>query len=117
MARTNEVVAGLLNEYADLLAITGGEAFKARVYEKAARAVGAHHADIAGLDAKALQQIPGVGASIAEKVAEYLRTGQIQAIEKLRAKITDGVRALTEIPGLGPKKAMSLYQDLGIASV
>jgi DNA polymerase (family 10) len=118
MARSNEVVAGLLEEYADLLSITGGgEAFKARVYEKAARAVAGHHADVATLDLTALQQIPNVGKSIAKKISEYVDTGQIQAVEKLRAKIPDGVRQLTVIPGLGPKKAMVLYQELGIASV
>src|SRR5882757_4153856 len=103
MARANQVVAGLLEEYADLLAITGGEAYKARVYEKAARSVAGHHTDVAKLDLAGLRQIPNVGKSIAEKVLEYVDTGQIQAIEKLRAKIPAGVRAMTEVPGLGPK--------------
>src|SRR4029453_11525286 len=98
MARTNEVLAALLEEYADLLSITGGEAFKTRVYEKAARAVAGHHADLSTLDLKALQQIPNVGKSIAEKIVEYLDTGQMQAIEKMRAKIPDGVRLLTAVP-------------------
>ena len=117
MARANDVVAGLLQEYADLLAITGGQAFKERVYEKAARAVAGHHADITGLDVKELQKVPGVGASIAEKIHEYFTTGSIDALEKLRAKIPDGVRTLTAIPGLGPKKAMVLYQERGISSM
>jgi DNA polymerase (family 10) len=117
MARANDTIAGLLEEYADLLSITGGEAFKARVYEKAARAVSGHHVDVSTLDAKELQKIPGVGKSIAEKVAEYLATGQIAAVEELRLKIPDSVRAMTVIPGLGPKKALTLYEDLGISSV
>ena len=117
MARSNDSVAALLAEYADLLAIVGGDAFRARTYEKAARAVAGHHDDIAGLDVKALQKIPGVGASIAEKIVEYLGTGQVSAVEQLRAKIPAGVRAMTVIPGLGPRKAMQLYEELGIASV
>jgi DNA polymerase/3'-5' exonuclease PolX len=117
MARANASVAALLEEYADLLAITGGDAFRARTYEKAARSVAGHHDDIVGLDVKALQQIPGVGASIAEKIVEYFTTGQVAAIEALRAKIPAGVRAMTVVPGLGPKKAMVLYEELGIASV
>jgi DNA polymerase (family 10) len=117
MARANKVVASLLEEYADLLAITGGEAFKSRVYEKAARALAGHPTDVAKLDLAGLQQIPNVGRSIAEKVLEYLDTGQIQAIEKVRAKIPPGVRTLTSVSGLGPKKAMVLYQELGIASI
>jgi DNA polymerase (family X) len=117
MARANDTIAALLEEYADLLAITGGDAFRSRTYEKAARAVAGHHADVTGLDAKGLQSIPGVGASIAEKIIEFLQTGQVAAVEKLRAKIPAGVRAMTVVPGLGPKKAMVLYEELGIDSV
>ncbi len=117
MPRANETVAALLNEYADLLSITGGEAFKARVYEKAARALAGHHADIASLDPAELQQIPSVGRSIAEKVTEYLTTGRIAAVETLRTRIPAGVRAMTAVPGLGPKKAMLLYTEVGVGSV
>ena len=117
MARANDTVAALLEEYSALLSITGGDAFRARVYDKAARAIAGHHEDIAGLDAKELQKISGVGASIAEKITEYFENGQIAAIEALRAKIPAGVRAMTVIPGLGPRKAMMLYEELGISSV
>ena len=117
MARANATVAALLEEYADLLSITGGEAFKARVYDKAARAVSGHHVDVGTLDLAGLQAIPNVGRSIAEKIQEFLSTGQVQAIERLRLKIPAGVRAMTAVPGLGPKKAMILYQQLGISSI
>lgn len=117
VARSNDEVAALLHEYADLISITGGDAFKARVYEKAARAIGGHHADVSTLDVKGLQQIPGVGKSIAEKVVEYLRSGSVAAVEELRAKIPAGVRRLTAIPTLGPKKALTLYEELGISSI
>src|SRR5262249_23208999 len=117
MPRENERVEALLLEYADLLAISGGDPFRVRTYEKAARSIGGYHADIAGMDLKALQGIPGVGKSTAEKVLEVLESGKVQAVEDLRAEIPGGVRELMDIPGLGPKKALVLYQDLGIASV
>ncbi len=117
MARSNEKVAAVLQEYADLLAITGGDAFKARAYEKAARAVGGHHADVSRLDAKELRAIPGVGRSIAEKIVEYFATGSIPSVEQARERIPAGVRDLVAIPTLGPKKALTLYEDLGISSV
>lgn len=117
VARSNDEVAALLQEYADLISITGGDAFRARVYEKAARAVGGHHADVAGLDLKGLQEIPNVGKSIAQKVLEYFGTGSVPAVEELRAKIPAGVRRLTAIPTLGPKKALTVYEELGISSV
>ncbi len=117
MARPNEQVAALLQEYADLISITGGEQFKARVYEKAARAIGGHPQDISGLDVAELKKIPNVGASIAEKIVEYLRDGRIGALAELRGKVPAGVRELMRIPGLGPKRAMTLYEELHIASV
>ncbi|MGW3465184.1 DNA polymerase/3'-5' exonuclease PolX [Streptomyces olivaceoviridis] len=117
MARRNDEVEALLREYADLIAITGGDAFKARAYEKAARAIGGYPVDVSALDADGLREIPNVGRSIAEKVAEYLRTGTMAVVEERRAKIPAGVRELITIPTLGPKKALRLYEDLHISSV
>ncbi|MFB6888642.1 DNA polymerase/3'-5' exonuclease PolX [Kitasatospora sp. NPDC056327] len=117
MARLNDKVRELLQEYAELISITGGDAFRARAYEKAARAVGGHPEALDGLDVKGLQQIPGVGRSTAEKIAEYLADGRIGALEELRAEIPAGVRAMVSVPGVGPKRALALYRDLGIASV
>jgi DNA polymerase (family X) len=117
MASANEAVAGLLNEYAELLQITGGDPFRARNYQKAARSVAGHPGSVQGLDQKGLKAIPGVGASIAAKIAEYQATGTIAALEELRASIPEGVRDLTKIPGLGPKRALQLSRELDVHSV
>ena len=117
MASTNDAVAGLLREYAELLAITGGDPFRARNYEKAAKAVAGYPADIAGMAEPALTAIPGVGKSIAAKIAEFRRTGTINVLEELRATIPPGVLDLTRVPGLGPKRAIALSRELGIATV
>jgi DNA polymerase (family X) len=108
MSWLNEEVAGLLREYAELTQITGGDVFRARSYEKAARSARGWGEDIGQLDVKALRANPGVGASIAAKIAEYLQTGHIGALEELRAKIPAGVLELTRVPGLGPKRALQL---------
>ncbi|MGW7437071.1 DNA polymerase/3'-5' exonuclease PolX [Streptomyces sp. NPDC054849] len=117
MGRANDQVEALLQEYADLIAIRGGEAFKARAYEKAARAVGGHPEDVSTLDLKGLCEIPHVGKSVAEKILEYVRTGRMTVIDEARASVPAGVRELIAIPGLGPRKAMVLYEVLGVASV
>ena len=117
MAWFNEEISGLLREYAELTQITGGDVFRARNYEKAARSVRGWADDISQLDAKALRAIPGVGASIAAKIAEYRETGSIRALDELRAKIPAGVLELTRVPGLGPKRALQLNRDLGVQSV
>jgi DNA polymerase (family 10) len=115
--RANEEIEQLLQEYSDLISISGGDPFKARAYEKAARSVGGYHGDVSTLDLKGLGKIPNVGKSIAEKILEYFRTGTIQAVEELRQLIPDGVRALMGIPGLGPKRAMTLYEELEVTSM
>src|SRR5438270_1653779 len=117
MPRSNDVVEALLQEYADLLSISGGDPFRVRTYEKAARSVGGYHTDIATLEQKGLQAIPSVGKSIAEKIQEYFDKGSINALEELRAQVPAGVRQLISISTLGPKKAMLLYRDLHIASI
>lgn len=117
MARPNDEVEALFQEYADLIAITGGDTYKARAYEKAARAIGGHPADVSHLDTNQLRSIAGVGKSIAEKVVEYFHTGRVAAIEERRAQIPAGVRELITIPTLGPRKAMALYEEVGISSV
>ena len=117
MAWANEEIAGLLREYAELTLITGGDVFRVRNYTKAARSVGGWTDDISVLDARALREIPGVGASIAAKIAEYRETGAIKALDELRATIPPGVLELTRVPGLGPKRALQLNRELGVGSV
>jgi len=113
----NEQVAALLREYAELTVITGGDVFRVRNYEKAARSIRGWPEDIGQLDLKGLRAIPGVGASIAAKIAEFNQTGAIKALDELRAKIPAGVLELTRVPGLGPKRALQLSRELGVQSV
>jgi DNA polymerase (family X) len=117
MPRPNDEIAALLGEYAELISITGGDAFRARVYSRAARAIRGYSADVSQLSPGELRQIPGVGKSIADKVAEYLSTGSIRVVEELRAGIPAGVREMTAIPALGPSRALQLHAELGIGSV
>jgi DNA polymerase (family 10) len=115
--RSNDLVERALQEYADLLSIAGGDAYKPRAYEKAARAVGGSPEDLGELDEAGILSIPGVGRSIASKVVDILRTGSFEELDALRAQVPDGVRAMTAIPGFGPKKAMAAHAQLGIDTV
>ena len=117
MPRTNDQVERALEEYAGLLSIISGDPYKPRAYEKAARAVGGFPDDLAGLDARGVLAIPGVGKSIAAKVTEYLETGSFAELDALRAQVPAGVRAMTAIAGFGPKKAIAVHAELGIGSV
>jgi DNA polymerase (family 10) len=117
MPRSNDAVAEMLQEFADLLAISGNEPFKVRAYEKAARAVAGYPADVAKLDEKGLDAIPSVGEHLARKIVEFLHTGSVEELEDLRARVPAGLRSLLGVPGLGPKRAHQVYDELGITSV
>ena len=117
MPQANDAVAALLNEYAELHLMTGGDQFRARSYEKAARAV-------AGLAAGRVAAEPGGAAADPRRRQGHRRedrrdqrqTGTFAALERLRADIPDGVLQLTRIPALGPKRALTLYRELQVGS-
>ncbi|MGB8386902.1 DNA polymerase/3'-5' exonuclease PolX [Mycobacterium sp.] len=115
--RSNDVAAETLQELADLLAISGGDPYRVRSYEKAARSVAGYAQDLDTLDRKGLTAIPAVGAHIADKLLELRQTGRIAALEELHAQLPAGLRALLGIPGLGPKRAHQVYVELGISSM
>ncbi len=120
MALANADVARVLREIALLLDMEGVP-FKPRSYERAAQSVEAWDAPCAEMlqagGVKALAQIPDVGKSIAEKIAELLTTGRITYREELHARTPIDVLALTTIEGVGPKNARALYQALGVTDL
>jgi histidinol phosphatase-like PHP family hydrolase len=117
MASTNTEVAVLLREYAELLGLTGGDLFRVRNYEKAAKSVGGYPEDIGAIPDTALTKIPGVGSSIAGKIAEYRRTGTIKVVDDLRATVPPGALLLAKVPGVGPKRALQIAGQLGVTSI
>src|ERR1700722_7217020 len=117
MASAKDDAAAMLREYAELLSITGGDPFRARNYEKAAKAVAGYPGDLSAVPDTARTKIPGVGPSIAGKIAEYRRTGTVAALDELRAKVPPGVLQIAKVPGVGPKRALQLSRELGVGSI
>ena len=115
---TASEIARTLQEVAELLQLTNANTFKVRAYENAARALSGIGEDFdAMLAAGTLDEIPGVGSSIAEKVATLATTGRLPYLDELRSQVPSGLLALLRIPGLGPKKAQALNSGLGIHTV
>lgn len=117
---TNADIARVMREIAVFLDMDGVP-FKPRAYEKVAYAIDAVDEPIADIyrrgGIKAVEGIPGVGKSIAEKIVTLIETGSLPYYEGLRAKTPVDVAALTAIEGLGPKNIKTLYQELGIRTV
>src|SRR3989338_5159669 len=95
-----------------------GVAFKPRAYEKAAHSVEALSESVkdtyekGGL--KALEDIPGIGQSIAEKIEEYIKTKHIKEHVRLKKQVPVDVEGLASVEGIGPKMILKLYKKLGI---
>lgn len=113
----NEEVAKIFYEMADILEMQGVN-WKPAAYRKAARAIESISEDLEELHKRnKLEEIPGVGKALAEKIEEYLKTGKIKKYEELKKTVPKGITKLMELQGLGPKKVKALYKNLGIKSV
>lgn len=117
MAKNREV-AELLYNIGELLELKGENPFKIRAYGKAARAVENLNADIEETYLrKELQTVPGIGAAIAKKIEEYLRTGRLEYYEELSSEIPRGLKELLKVPGIGPKTIQVVHQKVGITDM
>lgn len=114
---TNEDVAARFVEIATLLRLRGDDAFRVRAYERAAGVIGAAAVDLSTLSPEEIAALKGIGASTAAKITEYLRTGTIRMLEELRGDVPAGLLLLVRIPGLGPKTAKLIHDELGIDSL
>lgn len=117
---TNAAVARIMREIAALLDMEGVP-FKPRAYEKVAYTIEALEEPLAETYAKgglkALEEIPGVGKGIAERIEELLKTGKLKYYEDLHKKVPADISGLTAIEGIGPKHVKALYQALRIRTV
>ncbi len=118
MARRNEEVAELFENIARLLTIKGDSGYRIRAYLDAARSIAGLPEDIDDLRRdERLQEIPGVGPSLAAKIAEYLDTGQLRYYEELKLQFPIEATDLLDVPSIGPQRAQMLHEQLGITSV
>jgi DNA polymerase (family 10) len=117
MAWTNEALARQFSEIALLLKLSGADPFRVRAYERVSGAILAAPVDLATLSDEEIAKLKGVGANTAKRIAEYRQTGRIQMLEDLRAQVPPGFPELVRIPGLGPKTARLLYDELGVDSL
>jgi DNA polymerase (family X) len=114
----NEEVVAMLEETADLMEIAGENPFKARAYRRAADAIAALKEPVEELvRTKRLNQIEGVGESIARDITEFLQKGTTTRLEQLRQKYPPQLRKLLEIQGVGPRTVAMLFERLGIVTV
>jgi len=113
----NAAVAQMFEDIADLLEIEGENPFQIRAYRRAAETVSNHPTAIEDIAVPELKAINGLGPATADKTREFLATGRVAFLEKLREEYPLGVLELARVPGLGPRKVQMLYKERGIASI
>lgn len=114
----NKEVSELLNEIADVLEIKGENVFVIRAYRRAALSIGSLTEDIDDINKKDnLQEIPGIGKGISIKIKEFLDTGKLKFLEKLKKETPVKIDELSKVEGLGPKTILKLYKKLKIKNL
>jgi DNA polymerase (family X) len=117
MSVHNEEIAAAFEEMADLLAIQGGNPFRIRAYQLAAQVVRGLPRELAGMNgAEEYEKLPGIGADLAGKITELVRTGELRSLAQLRRQVPAGLRELLNLPGLGPVRVRALRSGLRIRS-
>ena len=115
---SNAELAAKFDLLADLLELDGADMFRLSAYRRASARIRESAAPVArlALDGTATQ-IPGIGTTIAAKIVELAETGDLKALAKLRDKLPAGLVDVMHVPGLGPKTARRLWEDLGITNL
>jgi DNA polymerase (family X) len=115
---TNSEIAAALDELGDLYELDGAVIHRVVAYRNAAKAVRDAPVSVTALARQGkATELPGIGAIIQEKVLALADDGAIPAAVKLRAKFPPGLLEMTRLPGLGPKRARRLYEELSIDSL
>ena len=114
---TNDEIASILDQIANLLEAQGANTFRARAYENAADTLRDAETPIADLvnrdDRKGLMALPAIGEGIANVIFEYVRMGRSDVLEELKAQVSP-LEVLTQVPGIGDDLAHRIVEELHI---
>ncbi|TFU25992.1 DNA polymerase/3'-5' exonuclease PolX [Thermus tengchongensis] len=116
----NQELARLFEEIGLMSEFLGDNPFRVRAYYQAARTLydlDTPIEEVAKGGREALLALPGIGPDLAEKILEFIKTGEIRKHRELAERVPKGVLAVMEVPGVGPKTARQLYDELGIDSL
>ncbi|OGB22301.1 MAG: DNA polymerase III [Burkholderiales bacterium RIFCSPLOWO2_02_FULL_57_36] len=115
----NAEIAAIFNQIADLLEIKGDSPFRIRAYRNAARTIDTLGSGVQTMveQKQSLEDLPGIGADLAGKMVEIVTTGTCALREQLRHEMPPFIHELLTVPGLGPKRVKTLYQERNIQTL
>lgn len=114
----NQELSHIFKLIADLLEIKGEVIYKVLAYRRAAESLEELGRDVSQIYQEGkLQDIPGVGDAISDKIGELLETGSLRFLEELKAQVPPSLVNLLEVPGLGPKRVGQFWRSLDITNL
>ena len=115
---TKNEIAHILEEISVLLELKGENPFKIRAFSSAARTISLLDLDLPeAVRSGSLKKVKGIGPALFENISEMLETGRLAYYEELKASLPAGLFEMIRIPGLGPKRARAIYDQLGISTI
>ena len=115
---SNAAIAQYFDELGDLYELDGAVVHRVMAYRNAAKAVRDAPVSVAKLTREGtVTKLPGIGKTLEDKISQLLETGTISALDRLRGQFPPGLIDMTRLPGLGPKRARKLFDELGIDSL
>jgi DNA polymerase (family X) len=113
----NGAVAARLERLADLLELTEANPFRVRAYRTAAETVAAHDRPVVALSLEELLSLKGVGKDLARAIRDLAEEGEIPQLRELEREVPPGLLDVTKVPGVGPKRAATLWRRLDVRSL
>ncbi len=115
----NLEIAAALKELGDLLEIQGSNPFRIRAYRNAVRTINDLTRPLTAMveEGEDLTELPGIGKEMATHIRELVESGELSALEKLGEEVPRSLADLMRLDGVGPKKAKTLWEELGVTSV
>jgi DNA polymerase (family X) len=113
---TNKEISKALKLTAALAELHGENDFKIKSLTNASFQIDRFGDSLEGKTLEQLQKIPGIGKSTAEKILEFIETGSTEELQSYIQNTPAGVVGLLKVKGLGPKKVLTLWHEMGIES-
>lgn len=114
---TNYDIAEYFTMLSRLLDLHGEDAFKSKSYSIAAYNIEKLPEELSQMDDAVMRNTKGIGESTAKKIREILDTAKLEVLEEILARTPAGVLDILQVKGLGPKKARTIWKEMGIESV
>ena len=115
----NSEIARIFDHVADLLEIEGANPFRVRAYRNAARTISDLNRSLEDMleAGKDLSELPDIGKDLAGKIAEIVETGHLSLLDEIAKEVPEALVEVTAIPGIGPKRAHALFEELKVRSL